>query len=57
MAVKLYTSRTWLWRQYVEKGLSAPEIAKLCGVTTTTIDRYIKKFGLQRSRRSWTNES
>lgn len=56
MAVKLYKNRTWLWRQYIVEGKSAPEIAKMCSVTTTTIDRYLKKYGIQRTRRSWTNE-
>lgn len=35
-------------------GKSAAEIAKECGVTEMTIDRYLDKFGLKRNRRTWT---
>lgn len=56
MAVKLYKNKTWLRIQYIDRDLTASEIAKMCGVTTTTIDRYIKKYKLQRTRRSWTQE-
>lgn len=51
MALKLYTSKTWLERKYIKEGLNVDEIAKICGCSKSTIDNYLVKFGLQRKRR------
>jgi predicted transcriptional regulator len=53
--MKLYQNKTWLTRRYKTK--TAAEIAKECGVTEVTIDRYLDKFGLKRARRSWSKDS
>lgn len=51
LMVKLYTSKEWLRRKYVKEGLTIDQIAALCGVGKSTIDNYVKKFGLQFKRR------
>jgi hypothetical protein len=53
--MKLYTSEAWLRRRYVTEKKTAAEIAKICGTTEMTIDRYLDKFGLKRGRRTWSS--
>lgn len=48
MAVKLYDSRNWLRKKYLDDKLSDEEIAKLAGTTSRTIRTKIKQFGLKR---------
>ena len=54
--MKPHTNKAWLRRRYITQGKSAKEIAKECGVTEVTIDRYLDKFGLKRNRRQWSNK-
>lgn len=49
---KLYQSKAFLYRRYVVQKKTAAEIAKECGVTEMTIDRYLDKFSLKRNRRT-----
>ena len=51
MTAKLYTSETWLRKQYVMDKKSPQEIAKECGASVETIYVYLAKFGLRRSKR------
>ena len=45
---KLYTSRRWLYKKYVEERLSEQEIAKLANTTQATINRWIDKLDIKR---------
>jgi len=54
--MKYYRSKEWLTRRYRKMGMTAAEIAKECGVTEMTIDRYLDEFGLKRNRRTWSNK-
>lgn len=47
---KLYTSRTWMYRQYYINKLSETEIAKLAGTTQQTINNWLRKHGLLKDR-------
>lgn len=44
--MKLYKSKDWLYRRYVVQKKSMEEIAKECRVTTMTIYRQLKDFGI-----------
>jgi DNA-binding MurR/RpiR family transcriptional regulator len=44
--MKLYESQTWLYRRYVVQKKTMEDIAKECGVSTMTIHRALKKFGM-----------
>jgi DNA-binding MurR/RpiR family transcriptional regulator len=48
--VKLYQSRDWLYRRYVAQRKTVTEIAKECGVSAMTIQRYLEQFGLIKKR-------
>jgi hypothetical protein len=50
---KYYESREWLHRRYVIQKKGIVEIAKECGVGTTTIQRWLEKHGLIRNKRTW----
>jgi len=45
---KLYKSKEWLFREYHVKGKKPEQIAKEQGVTTMTIYRHLKEFGLMK---------
>ena len=51
MAVKLYTSETWLKKRYHLDKKTPEEIAKECGTSVETIYVYLAKFGLRKSKR------
>lgn len=53
MVLKRYQNRNWLYTQYVTNRKNIEEIAKIEQVTPKTIDRYLDKFNLKRSRRTW----
>lgn len=44
--MKLYKSKSWLYRRYVVQRKTMEEIAKECGVSTMTIYRSLKENGL-----------
>lgn len=46
----LYWDKNWLEEQYVTKGITADEIAKLCNVNVRTIRSYIKEFNIVKWR-------
>lgn len=46
--MKLYTSKVWLTKKYVNDSMSPEEIAELCGVSRSTIYAKLKEFGLLR---------
>ena len=48
--MKLYQSKEWLYRRYVVQRKHINEIAKECGVSAMTIQRYIDQFGLGRKK-------
>ncbi|MCA1799700.1 MAG: helix-turn-helix domain-containing protein [Actinobacteria bacterium] len=54
--MKLYSSKAWLRRRYVDEGKTAAEIAKMAGVTEMTITRWLDHHGLLRNKRSWRRE-
>lgn len=54
--MKLYENQRWLRARYVVERKTAAEIAKICGVTEMTIDRWLDKHGLKRNRRHWLKE-
>jgi transposase len=55
MPAKPYTNAQWLRRKYSSEGLSAKEIADLCGVTEMTITRWLTTFNIIRAPRTWSN--
>ena len=44
--MKLYQSQPWLYRRYAVQKKTVTEIAKECGVSAMTIQRYLQKFGI-----------
>ena len=48
--MKYYQSHPWLYRRYVVQKKNIVEIAKECGVSPMTIQRYLEKFGLIKKR-------
>jgi DNA-binding MurR/RpiR family transcriptional regulator len=48
--MKLYQSKDWLYRRYVVQKKNIIEIAKECGVSAMTIQRYLYQFGLIKKR-------
>jgi len=54
--VKLYESKAWMKRRYVDEHKTAAEIAKLAGVTEMTITRWLETHGLLRNKRSWRRD-
>jgi len=48
--MKLYQSREWLTRRYLAQKKTVTEIAKECGVSAMTINRYLEHFGLIKKR-------
>ena len=60
--VLAYRDRGWLTQQYIERNLSIAEVANSAGVSTTTLKRWLCKYGLKKppgTRTHWTfaNES
>lgn len=49
--MKLYQNREWMRRRYQAERKTAAEIAKECGTTEMTIDRWLAKHGLKSTRR------
>jgi len=45
---KPYQNKSWLIRQYVDNGLSCKEIAYLCDVHPTTIQKHLQKHRILR---------
>jgi len=41
-----YQQKDWLYQKYVNEKLSAPKIAKLCGIGRTTVYSWMKKYGI-----------
>lgn len=48
--VKLYSSKNWLRKKYTVERLTEQEIAELANTTQATINRWLVKHGLKRSR-------
>jgi DNA-binding MurR/RpiR family transcriptional regulator len=48
--MKLYQSKEWLFRRYAVQKKTVTEIAKECGVSAMTIQRYLEQFGLIKKR-------
>lgn len=48
--MKLYQNKAWLYRRYIVQKKSITVIAKECGVSTMTIQRYVQEFGLVKKR-------
>jgi DNA-binding MurR/RpiR family transcriptional regulator len=48
--MKLYQSKDWLFRRYLVQKKTVTEIAKECGVSAMTIQRYLEQFGLIKKR-------
>lgn len=48
--MKLYQSKDWLFRRYSVQKKTVTEIAKECGVSAMTIQRYLEQFGLIKKR-------
>lgn len=48
--MKLYQSKEWLYRKYIVQKKTITEIAKECGVSAMTIQRYLQEFGLVRKK-------
>lgn len=48
--MKPYQSKAWLYRRYVVQKKSITVIAKECGVSTMTIQRYVQEFGFLKKR-------
>lgn len=48
--MKFYQSREWLFKKYIAEKKSVSEIAKMCGVSAMTINRYLDHFGLTKKR-------
>lgn len=46
--VRLYESRNWLYKKYVEEKLDEFEIARLANSSQPTINRWLRKHGLKR---------
>jgi transposase len=44
---KKYANKEWLRKQYVDKRKTAKEIAKVCGVSTTTILDWLDRHGIE----------
>jgi thymidylate synthase ThyX/transposase-like protein len=60
--VLAYRDRGWLTQQYIERNRSITEVAESAGVSTTTLKKWLCKYGLKKSpgaRTRWTfaNES
>lgn len=47
MDLALYKQKDWLYEQYVTNMKTQYEISKLCNVTVTTIQSWVKKFNLK----------
>jgi DNA-binding MurR/RpiR family transcriptional regulator len=48
--MKLYQDKNWLYSRYIIQKKNIVEIAKECGVSAMTIQRYIDKFGIKIKR-------
>ena len=48
--MKLYQDKAWLHNRYIIKKKNIVEIAKECGVSAMTIQRYIDKFAIKVKR-------
>lgn len=46
--MKLYQSKKWLTKKFWHERLTEQEIAELCGVNQTTINTWLRKFGLRK---------
>jgi len=47
---KQYHDREWLCNEYVKKNRSLDDIGAECGVTPTTVRKFVEKFGFERWR-------
>ena len=47
----LFHNRQWLWKKYLDEGLSIREIACICEVDHKTIYYYLKKYGINTERK------
>ena len=45
--MKLYQDKAWLYNRYIIQKKNIVEIAKECGVSAMTIQRYIDKFAIK----------
>jgi len=48
--MKLYQDKAWLYNRYIIQKKNIVEIAKECGVSAMTIQRYIDKFAIKVKR-------
>jgi thymidylate synthase ThyX/transposase-like protein len=52
-----YKDREWLREQYIDRNLSMTEIAGVAGVSTTTVKRWLRRYGIRKPlgiRTRWT---
>jgi len=49
---KPYRKKSWLYKQYRRKKLSADRIAEICETSSRTITDWLEKFGIQRRTNS-----
>jgi len=45
--IEKYKNRDWLYKKYVIEKLSACEIQRICSVGNGTIERWLRKFGIE----------
>lgn len=57
MSESKHLDEDWLREQYSTKGLSAPEIAELCGVTHQSVYYAMDKFGIERDATRYGDKS
>ena len=51
---KLYHYHEWLKRKYVDEDLSIYKIADICGVSPSSVARYVRRYGLKKGRQKPT---
>lgn len=49
-----YKNKVWLRKRYITDGKKLEEIAAECGVSTTTIYKWLVEFQLIRNARKWS---
>lgn len=55
-----YTNPFWLIREHIHNGRTIKDMAKDCGVSTHTVNRWLLKFGIRtikKKKRLYTNKN